>query len=191
MQIVFMTIDFKRHSTLSVKCFYGVSFWVFYLVVSGQMAIPVNAKTDPAIIDSSSIAPRAGPSEAALRLSKATEIRGESKLSQQILPFAFDTIGGGQSTSNRFFPLNHVFSHLSYENSTDSSSYKYIGNSSSNKFHRPWCPFEQVMRARRAVFFHSRKEAISAQFSPCHYCLPPIVMRVKCVLLKSNKISAP
>ena len=63
---------------------------------------------------------------------------------------------------------------------------KYIGNSVSGKFHRPWCPFEQVMNAHKAVFFHFRRDAIQAGFVPCRYCLPPFVKRVKCVLLKDG-----
>jgi hypothetical protein len=62
--------------------------------------------------------------------------------------------------------------------------YKYVGNSFSKKFHRPWCPFQQVMNAHHAVFFQFRKDAIEAGFLPCRYCLPPITKQVRCVLLK-------
>ena len=71
---------------------------------------------------------------------------------------------------------------------SDNEEFKYIGNGLSGKFHRPGCPFEQAMAAHNAVFFHFRREAIAAGFSPCRYCLPPFVKQVRCVLLKDNSI---
>jgi hypothetical protein len=65
-----------------------------------------------------------------------------------------------------------------------SEEVRYIGNCVSGKFHRPWCPFEQVMNCHKAVFFRFRREAFESGFIPCRYCLPPIVKRVRCVLLK-------
>ncbi len=49
---------------------------------------------------------------------------------------------------------------------------KYVGNSYSLKFHRPSCPFAQVMYRRRRLDFRFRHEAIERGFSPCCWCLP-------------------
>lgn len=49
---------------------------------------------------------------------------------------------------------------------------KYVGNTDSLKFHRPSCPFAQVMYRRRRLDFHFRHEAIERGFSPCCWCLP-------------------
>lgn len=70
---------------------------------------------------------------------------------------------------------------------SDNQDFKYVGNKFSGKFHRPWCPFEQTMAAHNAVFFHWRREAVTAGFSPCRYCLPPFVKQVRCVLLKDGQ----
>jgi len=72
------------------------------------------------------------------------------------------------------------------ESSNEREIYKYIGNKFSNKFHRPWCPFEKAMNAHNALFFHFRHNAIAAGFKPCQYCLPLVVKRVRCVLLPSR-----
>jgi hypothetical protein len=69
---------------------------------------------------------------------------------------------------------------------SNNEEFKYIGNSYSRKFHRPWCPFEQAMNPHKAVFFHFRKDAVEAGFNPCRYCLPPFVKQVRCVLLNCN-----
>lgn len=71
----------------------------------------------------------------------------------------------------------------------DDPEFKYVGNSFSKKFHRPWCPFEQVMNANKAVFFRYRWHAIEAGFKPCRYCLPAVVKQVRCVLL--NRYQSP
>lgn len=73
--------------------------------------------------------------------------------------------------------------------SPDDPEFKYVGNSFSKKFHRPWCPFEQVMSANKAVFFRFRWHAIEAGFRPCRYCLPAVVKQVRCVLL--NRYQSP
>lgn len=67
------------------------------------------------------------------------------------------------------------------------SNYKYRGNSFSNKFHRPWCPFSRVMNAKHVVLFYFRYEAIAQGFAPCQYCLPSAWKSVHCRLLPSNK----
>jgi hypothetical protein len=64
--------------------------------------------------------------------------------------------------------------------------YKYIGNTFSNKFHRPWCPFSQVMNAKHANFFCFRYQAIDDGFTPCRYCLPPYTKSVHAVLLHAS-----
>lgn len=68
----------------------------------------------------------------------------------------------------------------------DDPEFKYVGNCFSKKFHRPWCPFEQVMSANKAVFFRYRWHAIEAGFKPCRYCLPAVVKQVRCVLLNRD-----
>lgn len=62
--------------------------------------------------------------------------------------------------------------------------YKYIGNGSSGKFHRPSCPFAKVMGRSRRIFFRFRRDAIESTFVPCRYCLPPSWRSVSCKLLK-------
>ena len=64
--------------------------------------------------------------------------------------------------------------------------YKYYGNSFSNKFHRPWCPFSQAMNIRHVIPFHFRYQAIAQGLKPCRYCLPPVWKSVQCRLLKAN-----
>jgi hypothetical protein len=64
--------------------------------------------------------------------------------------------------------------------------YKYRGNIVSNKFHRPWCPFSQAMNVNRVILFHFRYEAIAHGLQPCHYCLPPLVLSVKCRILHNS-----
>jgi len=61
--------------------------------------------------------------------------------------------------------------------------YKYIGNSVSNKFHRPWCLFEQAMNPDHALFFPYRKDAIAKGFIPCRWCLPPFTKQVRCTVI--------
>jgi hypothetical protein len=61
--------------------------------------------------------------------------------------------------------------------------YKYVGNLSSLKFHRPWCPFAKVMSPTKMSLFHFRKDAIAQGFSPCRYCLPPFWTTVRAKIL--------
>lgn len=64
--------------------------------------------------------------------------------------------------------------------------YKYIGNCFSNKFHRPWCPFEHLISARHARLFCLRRDAVLAGFDPCRYCLPPIVKQLRGTILNDQ-----
>jgi hypothetical protein len=70
------------------------------------------------------------------------------------------------------------------------SPVKYWGNSYSNKFHKPSCPFAKAMNARHVVFFHLRCDAIAEGQVPCRYCLPPVVKRVQCKLLPKAELSS-
>ncbi|WXJ79113.1 hypothetical protein MTMBA_11950 [Moorella thermoacetica] len=49
---------------------------------------------------------------------------------------------------------------------------KYIGNSSSKKFHYPDCQWAQKISPRNRVEFISREEAINAGYRPCKVCQP-------------------
>ncbi|WP_253256508.1 MULTISPECIES: thermonuclease family protein [unclassified Neomoorella] len=53
-----------------------------------------------------------------------------------------------------------------------SSAAKYIGNSSSKKFHLPSCQWAKEISPRNRVEFTSRQEAISAGYQPCKVCRP-------------------
>ncbi len=68
--------------------------------------------------------------------------------------------------------------------------YKYRGNSFSNKFHRPWCPFSQAMNIDHVILFHFRCEAVAQGFAPCQYCLPHAWKSVQCRLLKPNSATS-
>lgn len=59
----------------------------------------------------------------------------------------------------------------------------YIGNKESLKFHRPDCPFAQMMAKFRRQYFCNRKVASEAGMKACRYCLPGIRLRVKARLL--------
>ncbi|OIQ59720.1 thermonuclease precursor [Moorella thermoacetica] len=52
------------------------------------------------------------------------------------------------------------------------SAAKYIGNSSSKKFHYPDCQWAQKISPRNRVEFSSRQEAINAGYQPCKVCRP-------------------
>jgi hypothetical protein len=60
---------------------------------------------------------------------------------------------------------------------------KYWGNSFSGKFHRPSCPFAQVMSLRHVIFFNFRRQAVESGQTPCRYCLPPFWTSVKSKIL--------
>ncbi|KYH30571.1 thermonuclease precursor [Moorella mulderi DSM 14980] len=49
---------------------------------------------------------------------------------------------------------------------------KYIGNSSSKKFHYPDCRWAKEISPRNRVEFTSRQEAINAGYQPCKVCRP-------------------
>lgn len=61
--------------------------------------------------------------------------------------------------------------------------YKYLGNRQSLKFHRPRCPFAQIMSRSKRHNFHFRRQAIEAGYHPCRYCLPPYWTSVSVKLL--------
>jgi hypothetical protein len=61
--------------------------------------------------------------------------------------------------------------------------YKYFGNSYSQKFHRPSCPYGRVISTAHLMPFHFRREAVAAGFAPCHYCLPQEWGSVRCFIL--------
>jgi hypothetical protein len=61
--------------------------------------------------------------------------------------------------------------------------YKYFGNSNSQKFHRPSCPYGRVISATHLMPFHFRREAVAAGYTPCHYCLPQAWGSVRCFIL--------
>jgi hypothetical protein len=51
-------------------------------------------------------------------------------------------------------------------------AYKYVGNVSTKKFHRPGCWYAQAMWSRRKRQFEFRKQAIDGGYLPCRCCLP-------------------
>jgi hypothetical protein len=72
------------------------------------------------------------------------------------------------------------------KSSLQSISYKYFGNSDSNKFHRPSCIYASAISKRHLVLFQWRWQAIAAHFQPCRYCLPPVVKSTHAVLLTTH-----
>ncbi|NSW82776.1 MAG: thermonuclease family protein [Syntrophothermus sp.] len=52
------------------------------------------------------------------------------------------------------------------------SSGKYIGNSSSKKFHLPNCEWAQKISPQNREEFSSRAEAVNAGYEPCKVCRP-------------------
>ncbi len=48
----------------------------------------------------------------------------------------------------------------------------YIGDLSSQVFHRKECPLAAQIPRRFRVMFFSRRAALEMKFSPCHYCRP-------------------
>ncbi|WP_258359433.1 thermonuclease family protein [Moorella sulfitireducens] len=52
------------------------------------------------------------------------------------------------------------------------SAAKYIGNSSSKKFHYPDCQWAKEISPKNRVEFNSREEAIKAGYQPCKECRP-------------------
>jgi micrococcal nuclease len=55
---------------------------------------------------------------------------------------------------------------------TASPEIKYIGNSNSQKFHRPDCQWAQKIAPRNRVEFGRREDAIKAGYQPCKTCKP-------------------
>ena len=52
------------------------------------------------------------------------------------------------------------------------SSEKFIGNSSSKKFHKPACQWAQKISSSNRIAFSSRDEAVKSGYSPCKVCHP-------------------
>jgi len=48
----------------------------------------------------------------------------------------------------------------------------YIGNRSSLRFHRPWCPFGKRISPQNRVIFKNREEAFLKGYCRCKKCLP-------------------
>ncbi len=48
----------------------------------------------------------------------------------------------------------------------------YIGDLSSQVFHRKECPLAAQIPRRFRVMFFSRRTALEMKFSPCHHCWP-------------------
>ena len=65
--------------------------------------------------------------------------------------------------------------------------FKYVGNSFSNKFHRPSCPFARIMSASHIIYFEHRHDAIEKGYLPCHYCLPADWKTVNAVILPQSR----
>lgn len=61
--------------------------------------------------------------------------------------------------------------------------YKYEGNIVSGKFHRPDCPYAQIMNRHKKVFIARRNQAIEQGFRPCRFCLPRVEKTVRARLL--------
>ena len=49
---------------------------------------------------------------------------------------------------------------------------KYIGNSSSKKFHSLDCRYAEKLKAEKRVSFKSREEAVESGYKPCGICKP-------------------
>ena len=65
----------------------------------------------------------------------------------------------------------------------DELLYKYQGNMVSGKFHRPDCPYAQIMNRHKKVFIARRNEALERGFRPCRFCLPRVQKTVRARLL--------
>ena len=64
----------------------------------------------------------------------------------------------------------------------DTLPFKYTGNLSSRKFHRPRCPYSRMMCDYKRVRFHFRRQAVSEGYEPCRYCLPARWTTVTCAI---------
>lgn len=78
---------------------------------------------------------------------------------------------------------NQTFDHQTCNHQT-TYGYKYVGNRFSHKFHRPSCPFAQLMSGGNVEYFCYRKQAIEQGFKPCRYCLPPWWKSVNATIIK-------
>ncbi len=78
-------------------------------------------------------------------------------------------------------------SKITSDPSADNLPYKYAANNFSHKFHRPACPYAKIMSICHLELFHFRKEAISAGYMPCHFCLPPIWTYVHGSIVKDTQ----
>ena len=59
------------------------------------------------------------------------------------------------------------------------TTWNYIGNIESMKFHRESCEFARIMAASRRVGFQFRQQAIDAGMKPCNWCQPQWWTRVE------------
>ncbi len=48
----------------------------------------------------------------------------------------------------------------------------YVGDLSSQTFHRKDCPLAAQIPRRFRVMFYSRRAALEMKFNPCHHCRP-------------------
>lgn len=52
------------------------------------------------------------------------------------------------------------------------TSFHYVGNSFSAKFHKPECEFVRKMRSEHVKLLKSKEEGSSLCYRPCNWCLP-------------------
>jgi hypothetical protein len=109
--------------------------------------------------------------------------------------FVVSTTNSEAQTENQSMPpISEKFNcnQLLTDNQLGQSGvYKYVGCSFSKKFHRPSCIFAKAINRHHIVLFQWRKQAISAQYQPCRYCLPPIWLSTHCILLPSRPKTRP
>lgn len=55
---------------------------------------------------------------------------------------------------------------------TEETTYNYIGNRNSKKFHHSWCSSVSDMKSSNQVPFSNRSEAINSGYKPCGRCNP-------------------
>lgn len=90
---------------------------------------------------------------------------------------------GDDGADNIETSQNESCSNQPQENRED---YKYLGNIVSLKFHRPGCPYGQIMARPKRIFFQYRYQAIEQGFKPCRFCLPPVWKTVRARLINPD-----
>lgn len=105
--------------------------------------------------------------------SPAQPFERSSHLSDTSFAHPFET-GSAHSSDTDSAPLSSSSSFLPF---------KYVGNNSSSKFHRPSCAFAKCISHNHLVYFQRRFNAIDAGYLPCRYCLPPDWKSVHLVVL--------